>query len=94
MLEEWKAPITALKAKLDEIGWPCWVSCEQSNTVFFTRPKDEIIRKYTLATDYDERFDGELAHVNVMQNATTELIDRFVEDLKAQQEEEALALAA
>lgn len=83
-----------LKAKLDEIGWPCWVSCEQSNTVFFTRPKDEIIRKYTLATDYDERFGGELAHVNVMQNATTELIDRFVEDLKAQQEEEALAPAA
>jgi len=32
--------------------------------------------------------------VNVMQNATTELIDRFIEDLKVQQEEEALAPAA
>jgi len=32
--------------------------------------------------------------VNVMQNATTELIDRFIEALKVQQEEEALAPAA
>ena len=83
-----------LEAKLDEIGWPCWVSCKESNTVFFARPKDEIMEKYFLAPDFDDRFGGDLAHVVVMQNATTELIDRFIEDLMAQQEEEELAPAA
>ncbi|MBR4577824.1 MAG: hypothetical protein IKO25_11590 [Clostridia bacterium] len=49
------------------------------------------MEKYFLAPDFDDRFGGDLAHVVVMQNATTELIDRFIEDLMAQQEEEELA---
>jgi len=83
-----------LKAKLDEIGWPCWISDERSNTVFFAKPCDEIMEKYSLAPDFDPRFGGDLAHVVVMQNATKDLLDRFVEDLKARQRREAAAPAA
>ena len=76
-----------LKEKLDEIGWPAWVSCEQSNTVFFERPSDAIMEKYFLAPDYDDRFGGDLAHIVVMQNVTPEVIDCVIEDLMAEQEE-------
>ena len=74
-----------LKSRLDEIGWPAWVSCEQSNTVFFERPSDEIMEKYFLAPDYDERFGGNLAHIVVMQNVTPEVIDDVIDDLMAEQ---------
>ena len=77
-----------LKEKLDEIGWPAWVSCEQSNTVFFQRPGDEIMKKYYLAPDYDERFGGDLAHIVVMQSVTREVIDSVIADLIAEQEAE------
>ena len=69
-----------LKQQLDAIGWPAWVN-EYSNTVFFHRPSPEIIRKYTLAQGYDERFGGELAHVVVMQHVSQEKIDMFIADL-------------
>ena len=75
-----------LKEKLDQIGWPAWVSDECSNTVFFTRPDEATMEKYFLAPDYDDRFGGELAHVVVMPNVHKELIDRFIADLEAQQE--------
>ena len=58
-----------------------------SNTVFFTRPSDEIMEKYTLAPDYDDRFGGDLAHVVVMASVTRESIDRLVEDLQDEMEE-------
>lgn len=77
-----------LKEKLDEIGWPAWVSCEQSNTVFFQRPGDEIMAKYYLAPDYDERFGGDLAHIVVMQSVTREVIDSVIADMTAEQEAE------
>ena len=70
-----------LKQRLDEIGWPAWVSCEQSNTVFFARPGDSIMEKYYLAPDHDDRFGGDLAHVVVMQTVTKDLIDRLIEDM-------------
>lgn len=69
-----------LKQQLDAIGWPAWVN-EYSNTVFFRRPSPEIIRKYTLAQGYDERFGGELAHVVVMQHVSQEKIEMFIADL-------------
>ncbi len=83
-----------LKAKLDEIGWPCWMSNEASNTIFFAQPDKETMEKYFLAPDYDDRFGGDLAHAVIMQNATREILDEFAEDLKKQMEEEALAPAA
>ena len=73
-----------LKKKMDEIGWPAWVSSDSSNTVFFKKPSDAVMDRYFLAPDYDDRFGGDLAHVVVMQNSTPKLLDRFVEDLKAE----------
>lgn len=74
-----------LKERLDEIGWPAWVSCEESNTVFFERPSEEIMEKYFLAPDHDDRFGGDLAHVVVMQSVSPEMIDALIADLKEQQ---------
>ncbi len=75
-----------LKMRLDEIGWPAWIGSEMSNTVFFARPSDEIMKKYTLAPEHDDRFGGDLAHVVVMASVTKEQIDRLVEDLEAETE--------
>ena len=69
-----------LKQQLDSIGWPSWVN-EYSNTVFFRRPSQRVIAKYTLAQGYDDRFGGELAHVVVMQHVSKEKIDMFIADL-------------
>ena len=74
-----------LKEKLDEIGWSYWISDPCSTTVFFSRPDEATMQKYFLAPDYDERFGGELAHVIVMPNVGTDVIDRFIADLQAQQ---------
>ena len=73
-----------LKARLDGIGWPAWIASEMSNTVFFARPSDEIMEKYTLAPDQDDRFGDDLAHVVVMGGVTKEQLDRLVEDLEAE----------
>ena len=72
-----------LKQQLDSIGWPCWVN-DYSNTVFFRRPSQQVVSKYTLAQGYDERFGGELAHVVVMQHVSEEKIDMFIADLTAE----------
>lgn len=69
-----------LKRRLDEIGYPSWVN-ELSNTVFFKRPKEELVARYSLADNYDERFGGAISHVVVMQHVTHAQIDRFVNDL-------------
>lgn len=53
-----------------------------SNTVFFKRPNEEIVRKYRLAQGYDENFGGELAHVVVMQSTHKSKIDSFINDMK------------
>lgn len=70
-----------LKQQLDAIGWPAWKN-EYSNTVFFRRPSQDIIDKYTLALGQDERFGGKLAHIVVMQHVTKEKIDGFIDALK------------
>ena len=69
-----------LKQQLDSIGWPAWVN-PYSNTVFFRRPSDDIIAKYTLALGHDDKFGGNLAHVVVMQHVTKEKINGFISDL-------------
>ena len=56
---------------------------KESNTVFFKKPNDDIMKKYYLAPDYDETFGGDLAHVVVMQNVSKKLIDEFIEELCA-----------
>jgi len=69
-----------LKQQLDAIGWPAWVN-DYSNTVFFRRPSEELIKKYCLAQGEDANF-GKLSHVVVMQHVTKEKIDIFVDALK------------
>jgi len=67
--------------RLKNIGWPCW-NVYGSNTVFFKRPSMEIVKKYNLANNHDDRFGGDLSHIVVMQHVTKEAIDRFITDLK------------
>lgn len=66
--------------RLEELAYPYWVN-ELSNTVFFKRPSDKVVEKYHLACGYDERFGGALSHIVVMQHATREAIDTFLDDL-------------
>lgn len=73
-----------LKSRLDEIGWPAWVSCKESNTIFFKAPEFDIMKKYYLARDFDDRYGGELAHIVVMQSVTKEIIDEFISDISKQ----------
>lgn len=70
-----------LRQKFAEIGYPHWAN-ELSNTVFFKRPAEEVVEKYHLAGSYDPRFGGELSHLVVMQHATRERIEAFVNDVK------------
>lgn len=69
-----------LKEQLDAIGWPAWVN-DYSNTVFFRRPSEELIKTYCLAQGEDKIF-GKLSHVVVMQHVTKDKIDIFIEALK------------
>ena len=69
-----------LQQKLDEIGWPAW-HMKYSNTVFFKRPPEWIIKKYMLANGYMEEYGGELSHIVVMQHVKKNIIDEFVNDL-------------
>lgn len=69
-----------LKDKLDEIGWPAWLE-PMSNTVYFKRPPERVVKKYTLAPDHDDRLGGELSHIVVMQHVTKERLETFLKDL-------------
>ncbi|MBP3891382.1 MAG: aminotransferase class V-fold PLP-dependent enzyme [Solobacterium sp.] len=68
------------KEELDKMGWPAWVE-EMSNTVYFKKPREEVMEKYVLAPDYDERLGGDLAHIVVMQHVTKEVLQRFMDQL-------------
>lgn len=70
-----------LKQKLDAIGYPCWLQ-PYSNTVFFKRPSERVMKNWGLAPDYDKRLGGDLAHVVIMQHVSKQLIDKFVADIK------------
>ena len=69
-----------LKHKLDEIGYPAWRN-EFSNTVYFRRPGENVMRKWGLAPTEDERLGGKLAHDVVMRHEGMHMIDRFVDDI-------------
>lgn len=71
-----------LKGQLDKLGHEAWRD-EHSNTVYFHRPAEAIMKKYDLAPDNDDRLGGALAHIVVMQHVTVELVDHFIDDLKA-----------
>lgn len=69
--------------QLKDMNYPYFVG-EASNTVYMKRPSAAICDKYGLATDYDERLGGELAHVIVMQHVNQKLLKQFLGDLKAE----------
>ena len=71
-----------LKERLDRMNWDAWLE-PMSNTVYFRRPPQEIVKKYDLAPDYDDRLGGELSHVVVMQHVTKDRLQVFLDDLKA-----------
>jgi histidine decarboxylase len=54
-----------------------------SNTVYFKRPPESVVKKYNLAPDYDGRLGGELSHIVVMQHASEKRLQKFLDDLKA-----------
>ena len=51
-----------------------------SNTVFFERPAERIVKKYALACNEYADF-GKLAHIVAMQYFTPEMIYSIVEDI-------------
>jgi len=72
-----------LQDELNKIGYKAWRN-EYSNTVYFHRPSEDIMKKYTLAPEYDPRLGGKMAHIVVMQHTTRDFIDEFIKDLKAE----------
>jgi histidine decarboxylase len=69
-----------LKQRLDEINYPAWKN-GISNTVYFHRPGDWVMKKWSLAPSEDERLGGKLAHDTVMRHEGMHMIDHFVDDL-------------
>lgn len=72
-----------LESQLNKIGWPVWRG-DYSNTVYFRRPNDSLMKKYGLAPEFDSRLGGDLAHIVVMQNVSRDAIDKIVKDIKDQ----------
>lgn len=68
------------KEELDKIGWPAWLE-PMSNTVYFKRPSVEVMNKYDLAPDHDDRLGGDLAHIVVMQHVTKDSLNQFIKEL-------------
>ena len=71
-----------LKQELEKMNYPVWLQ-PMSNTVYFAQPSETILNKYGLAPDYDERLGGPLAHIVVMQHTNKDLLQQFIDDLKA-----------
>jgi len=71
-----------LQARLKKVNWPVWRG-EYSNTVYFRRPSEAVMKKYGLAPEFDKRLGGNLAHIVVMQHVSRDAIDKIVSDIKA-----------
>ena len=69
-----------LQEEMEKLGWPVWRK-PKSNTVYFKRPPEAIVRKYDLTPDHDNRLGGDLSHIVVMQHVTKERLEEFMADL-------------
>ena len=69
-----------LKERLDEISYPAWKN-DISNIVYFQRPSDWVMKKWSLAPTEDKRLGGKLAHDIVMRHEGMHTIDHFIDDL-------------
>jgi len=74
-----------LESGLQKINWPVWRG-EYSNTVYFKRPSESVMKKYGLAPEFDSRLGGDLAHIVVMQNVSRNAIDEIINDIKTQKD--------
>jgi len=68
-----------LQRKLAQNNIRAWRN-DFSNTVFFQRPSQRVMDKYSLAPEQSPEF-GPLAHVVVMQHANKTILDTFVKDM-------------
>ena len=71
-----------LESEMRNMGWPVWRE-KKSNTVYFKRPPEEIVKKYDLAPDHDDRLGGDLSHIIVMQHVKQDHLQEFLDDLAA-----------
>jgi histidine decarboxylase len=71
---------TYLEKKLKTIGVNVWRN-QYSNIIYFPRLTPKIMKKYSLAPDYDVRLGGNLAHIVVMQHVTKKIIDELIQDI-------------
>jgi histidine decarboxylase len=71
-----------LKEELVKMGWDAWLE-PMSNTVYFRQPPAEVVKKYDLAPDHDERLGGDLCHIVVMQHASKIVLQRFLDDVRS-----------
>lgn len=67
------------KNELDKLNWPAWLE-PMSNIVYFKRPPEKIVNKYSLSLDNDSRLCGELAHIVIMQHVTKQRLKSLVHD--------------
>ena len=65
--------------RLNDCGVNAWKN-PYSNTIFFERPAEVIVKKYAFACNCYDDF-GELSHVVVMQYFSPELIEKIVKDI-------------
>lgn len=72
-----------LEDQLKKIDWPVWKN-DYSNTVYFRRPSETIMKKYNLAPEFDTRLGGDLAHIVVMQHVSRDVINQIVNDIKSE----------
>ena len=70
-----------LHSELQKIGVKAWLN-KDSNTVFFERPSEAVLRKFGLAQGLCPTL-GKLAHVLVMQHVGKPQLDAFVQAVKA-----------
>jgi histidine decarboxylase len=69
-----------LLKSLEKAGVRVWKN-SYSNTLFFERPPEQVMKKYDLAPDEGAPF-GKIAHFVVMPHVDRKLIDSFVLDMR------------
>lgn len=60
--------------------YPCWLT-EGSNTVYFKKPQNEIVERYSLGT-YSDEILGELANIQVMPKISREQLEELANSIK------------
>ncbi|ODT70536.1 MAG: hypothetical protein ABS69_15375 [Nitrosomonadales bacterium SCN 54-20] len=70
-----------LQGALEKAGVKVWKN-PHSNTLFFERPAEDVMKKYDLAPEESPVF-GKIAHLVIMPHVDGKLMESFVNDMKA-----------